>query len=136
MKNLFSLFIELILLLICAVIWYPTYGQWQKHFIDDNLDYAAGLYVADMDDDNDLDVVASGYNANIVLWYQAPLWIRRVIDESLSFPCDLSVGDMDGNGILDVVATQYSGGNILCYEAPLWSNRRFNIYTLRHNWLA
>ena len=51
----------------------PAYGQWTKHFIDKNLPWPEGLYVADMNGDDTLDVVASGHDSNEVVWYENTL---------------------------------------------------------------
>ena len=129
MKNLSSFFIKLILLMIVAVIWYPIYSQWPKHIIDDSLDCAGGLYVADMDNDNDLDVVASDYNKDIVLWYEAPLWTKHIICGNLIGPDDLDVADINDDNTLDVVATSYDRGDIIWYEAPTWTEHLIEIYS-------
>ena len=82
---------------------------------------AFGLHVADMDDDNDLDVVATAVDGNAVFWYENSSWIRHTIDGSLSGACDVYVADMDDDDTLDVIATGWYADNVIWYEAPSWT---------------
>ena len=57
-KNMYSTcFLISTIVLSCIIA--PLYGQWTKHYIDQDLAWAHGVYVADMDDDDTLDVVAT-----------------------------------------------------------------------------
>jgi hypothetical protein len=53
--------------------------------IDSNLEGAYVPDVGDLDGDGDLDVVASGYRGNVVVWYENnyPEWNRHIIAENL-----------------------------------------------------
>jgi hypothetical protein len=42
---------------------------WKKHFIDGKLFGARMVRFVDMDGDNDIDVVASGLDGNVAVWY-------------------------------------------------------------------
>lgn len=55
--NLFLCFVAVVLVAVGVVA--QATAEWTKHVIDGNLDGAFGLYVADMDGDTDLDVIAS-----------------------------------------------------------------------------
>ena len=119
-KRLNSLAICVILVIISGTlqgISNPAYGQWTKHIIDENLSTASGLYVADMDGDDTLDVVASGYAAGDVVWYEAPSWTKHVIDANLYSARHVYVADMDGDNDLDVVAVGYAAGDVVWYES-------------------
>jgi len=115
--NIFFCFVVLLLLSVVT----PASGQWTKHVIDGNLDGACGVYVADMDGDSDLDVVATAYSSDDAVWYEAPGWTKHVIDGNLDNPCNVSVADMDGDTDLDVVVTEFYPEAVLWFEAPSWT---------------
>jgi hypothetical protein len=119
-KNMFSIcFLITTMALSCFSA--PAYGQWTTHFIDQNLDGAYALYVADIDDDNDLDVIATGLETDDIVWYEAPSWTKHPIDENLDYACGVYVADMDNDNDLDVIATGYNTDDVVWYEAPVWT---------------
>lgn len=61
--------------LLDVVMWYENSGggNFVPHVIDNFLDLAFGLYVADLDGDSDLDVLATGGSANDLVWYESDL---------------------------------------------------------------
>jgi hypothetical protein len=109
------------------VVWYeapddPT-GTWTKHNIDTNLVYARGVYVYDIDDDSNPDVVATGIFADDVVWYEAPddptgTWTKHNIDTNLKTASYVFVYDIDGDSNPDVVATNAYSKGVVWYEAP------------------
>jgi len=109
------------------VTWYeapddPT-GSWTGHDIDTSLGGACAIYVYDIDDDGNPDVVAAGYSDNDVVWYKAPAdptdsWTKHNIDTDLSGALEVYVYDIDSDGNPDVVATGQAGDNVTWYEAP------------------
>jgi len=62
-------FFTVILLVVISGILSSIFGQWPDHFIDENLD---GAFEIDIDGDGDLDVAATGWFANDVVWYENP----------------------------------------------------------------
>lgn len=57
------------------VMWYENTGggNFQAHIIDNFLDLAFGVYVADLDGDSDMDVLATGGLADDLVWYESDL---------------------------------------------------------------
>ena len=120
-NRMVSCILSVTILLTFTVIPSPVYGQWAKYYIDNNLDYVYDLFVADMDGDDTLDVVAAGYNADDVVWYEGPLWNKHYIDSNLNGAVGVFVADMDGDDTLDVVAAGEDADDVVWYEAPLWT---------------
>ncbi len=62
------------------VVWYENGGgtpiNWIKHIIDTNLDGAAFLHVAYINNGTYPDAVVTGQNANNVVWYKNPGYTR------------------------------------------------------------
>jgi len=105
------------------VVWYKTEdaGQtWnQKIIYPDYFDGARNVDVAHIDGDGDLDVVATAYDAGVVVWFENDLpnnWTRHNIDTNLDGANDVFTADVDGDGKLDVIATGRIAYDLIWYE--------------------
>lgn len=82
-------------------------------------DRAYGVFVADMDKDNDMDVVVSNFDGDQVVWirhnsngsWSSPITIASGIDG----PVHPQVADIDGDGDMDVVVPIPAGNRINVY---------------------
>jgi len=121
------------------VVWYEcppnpekTFKHWKMHIVDNNLYYAWGVHIADIDDDGDNDIVATGRYSDNVNWYRnndilgpgsgnGSSWTRYYIDSSFDDPTGVWVEDMDGDLDLDVVVGSgrwSTGTGVVWFEAP------------------
>jgi hypothetical protein len=109
------------------VVWYeapnnPT-SSWTKHIIDADL-YAANIvYVHDVDADGNADVVATGWAADHLVWYEAPddptgAWAKHTVDGYLDGARAVCVLDIDGDGNPDIVAGGGKADAVVWYQAP------------------
>jgi hypothetical protein len=89
---------------------------WTPHFIDENLDGAMCLDTADIDRDNDPDIIATGSNANVVVWYENPTWSKDTIDANLLGAWGVRAADMDGDDNPDVVAAGTNANSVVWYK--------------------
>jgi hypothetical protein len=90
-----------------------------EHTIDSFLDGAEGLFVIDMDEDNDLDVVACGIFGDEVVWYKndsSQNFTEYVVDSLFDGANDVFVEDMDGDGDYDIVASGSQAHQVKWYE--------------------
>ncbi|GEM_PF-3034914 len=110
------------------VLYENTKGEtvgWNKHIIDDNMGGAFAMKFADLDGDNNLDVVATGTDANEVAWYRnnngAPgTWIKTIIDSELPDAWDILIIDSERKGFPDIIVNQFiANGSIIHYKNPL-----------------
>lgn len=108
-----------------SVRWYKNNGgspiTWTPYTIDSNLGGAEFVYVADMDSDDDPDVVATGVGANKVVWYEneggMPVsWTKHIIDSDPGNPIVCLAIDIDGDDTLDVVANGQSYQDVIWYK--------------------
>jgi hypothetical protein len=108
------------------VVWYENAGgtpiSWNKYTIDSNLGGAFVVDFADFDLDTDLDLVATGIDADMVVWYQneggVPInWSPpQIIDANLGGANTVFAADIDGNDTLDVFATGTNATVVVWYE--------------------
>ena len=97
------------------VVWFKNLdGQGnfsEPIFISATMDYPMGLSIADIDNDNDLDLIAISNNDHKIAWFEnldgmgnfGPLRLAG----SFTYVQTVDVKDMDGDGDIDIVA----GGN-------------------------
>ena len=93
----------------------PTF---RSRAIDLNLDGAWGLVIADLDSDDDQDIIAGGYQGNDLNWYEnngSAYFTERAIDLNLSGVLGLAVNDIDGDGDLDIFATAKTNDQVALY---------------------
>ncbi|MBN2412705.1 Ig-like domain-containing protein [candidate division KSB1 bacterium] len=115
-----------------AVIWverydYEAFGivfpDWRGvHYIDykKNITNPYDLCVADMNADRDPDVVVTGHDNDMLVWYEYPDWTIHIIDDSLAGAANMGVTDFDGDIDIDVVATGMEANAVIWYKAPYW----------------
>ncbi len=116
-----------------TIVWYEcpqnpetVFSEWNKTVVDPYLYNAWGVHIADIDDDGDNDIVATGRYADYLVWYRnddgnGTAWSRFFIDNNINYPTGIWVEDMDGDSDLDVVVVSYywsSGTGVRWYEAP------------------
>ena len=110
------------------VYWYenpadPT-ENWNKYCIDYYVDGPVDVFICDINDDNNPDVVVgtAGYSP-MLLWYEAPkdprtgLWEPHVIDDNVDAPVSVFVEDIDQNGTPDVVVAASNDDDVIWYSS-------------------
>jgi hypothetical protein len=99
------------------VVWYDYEApSWNKHYIVSNMGWPYDFDVANINGDNDLDVIVPD-NDNIyndVIWFEndALSWPRHDIDTNF-YVVSVRAADIDGDNDLDVVAI---GEKLVWYE--------------------
>ena len=115
-----------------AVAWFenagpPGEGPWIRHWIDQDLAEARTIRVTDFNGNGLPDLLATGAEANQVVWYENPgdparnSWPKHVIDDTSFRPVHGHPVDMNGNGKVDVVLALGMGagsttGAVVWYE--------------------
>ena len=91
----------------------PVHGQWKRHEIAAGWPDDAGVAVADMNQDERLDVLLCPAESHGRLsWYEASAdpkrgkWIEHVIDADVDFVHTFQVADMDNDADLDLVTSE------------------------------
>ncbi len=121
-----------------TVTWYKnTAGDgsaWTKADIDTNLGTGATGYVevhaADMDGDDDLDVVAASRASGKILWYRngdgggsgdGSSWTPGTVADPFGKPGIAPPIDVDGDGDRDVVAVDTNGDKLSWFDNNEWA---------------
>jgi hypothetical protein len=96
----------------------PTdHPNFTKHVIDDFTN-AVHIYAIDLDNDNDIDVIATGVNDQSPTWWENNGYgnfTKHTIQRSEGI-LDFSVGDLDRDGDVDIVGTNPVVGSVYWFE--------------------
>ena len=118
-----------------TIAWYENDGaanpSWVAADIDTNAIGARSVYIADLDNDGDMDIVSASYNDNTIAWYENdgaanPTWSSVNIDTTASGATSVFAADLDNDGDLDILASSANDNTIAWYENdggvnPTWA---------------
>ena len=117
----------------------PAGAGWTEVVIDGDLANALSVAVADVDNDGDLDVIASsGTGSDDLLWWindgspEGAGWTEVVIEGSCDDCASVYAVDMDADGDIDVVTVSNDANDVLWYKndgSPTGANS-FTKYTI------
>lgn len=89
-----------------------------RKFLDTEVD-AKAVAVADLDGDNDLDILVAAQDANTVYWYKndgLDIFSRHTLATGLQSVAGVGAADFDGDGDLDIAAADHNRGTVYGYE--------------------
>ena len=104
----------------------PKSDSWKEHVIDDSVDFAHGLEIADLDRDGDPDIVASEMHQSsrkrvLVFWNddKGSRWSPQVLSTKGSH--NIRAADIGNDGDIDIVGANWSGDDqpIECWINPI-----------------
>ena len=108
-----------------TIAWYENNNgdgsSWSAENIATNASGAKNVFVADMDNDGDLDIVSASSGDNTIAWYENdgaadPSWSAVDIATSANGAYSVFVADMDNDGDMDIVSASQSDNTIAWYE--------------------
>ena len=86
---------------------------WEEEVVTTAFDGAHDVEAVDMDNDGDLDIVATAAEINRVSWFRndPDTWIEKDVSESVYYPCRIHPVDIDENGSMDIVCAGYGSSS-------------------------
>ena len=107
------------------ILWYENVdgngNLWIKQIISANLDQASSVYAADIDGDNDIDVLSTSTYDDKVAWYEntdgnGDFGEQIIISTSADGPVHVIATDIDDDGDMDVLISANWGDKIAWFE--------------------
>jgi len=100
--------------------------SWEKHTIDNDFDYAFGVYAHDVDSDGNCDILGASQDGDFLAWWRNdggdPInWTKFFIDDHFDGATSIFAVDIDGDLDTDVVGSAWHAN-----EIALWINEGNN----------
>lgn len=118
------------------IVWFKNDGSGtgtfsSKNIIASSFTSANSVYAADIDDDGDIDIVASARGLDTITWFEndditipgsgnGTSWIPHEIDTAISWPYSVTVADIDKDNDLDIIAGASDGSDINSIHEITW----------------
>ena len=108
-----------------TIAWYENDGaanpSWTATDIATTADGARDVYVSDLDNDGDLDIVSASTFDDTIAWYENdgaanPTWTATDISISADGASSVFIADMDSDGDLDIISASRFDDTIAWYE--------------------
>ena len=107
------------------VVWYENNNgdgsSWSAANIDTGVNNPQGVFVADIDNDGDMDVVSASAGDDMIAWYEndngdGSSWTGAQIDDDALAARSVFAADMDNDGDMDIVSASQNDNTIAWYE--------------------
>ncbi|MCD4682904.1 MAG: FG-GAP-like repeat-containing protein [Bacteroidales bacterium] len=107
------------------ILWYENIdgnGNFGfKQVVATELNGAGSVYAADIDGDDDMDVLSSSAYDDMLLWFEntdgnGDFWEQIIISNTVDHPGSVYTSDVDNDGNMDVLAIAYWGDQVIWHE--------------------
>ena len=111
--------------IINTIAWYENDGTDQptfiRHVVTNTADFVTAVFVGDLDNDGDLDILSASAEDDTIAWYEndgaaTPSFTKIVVSNTADFATSVTVGDMDGDGDLDILSASLFDDVVAWYE--------------------
>ncbi len=122
------------------IIWLNNFDGsgtiWTEHVIDVGFNTPYDVHAADVDADEDIDVVAAAFNGDDIYWWEnangsGTIWTEHVVDGNFNGARSVYTADIDGDGDTDVLGAASTAWTISWWEnldgvGDSWSEHPLN----------
>jgi hypothetical protein len=107
------------------IIWWENIDgsgtSWTKHSVDDDFYGAASVYAADVDGDDDLDIMGAAYYADDIAWWEnddgsGTSWTKHSVDGDFDGAWSVYAADVDGDDNTDILGAAYDADSVTWWE--------------------
>ena len=105
------------------IAWWENDGNdpitWTKHLISDRFQQSPFIFAEDMDNDDDMDVIACGELNDEILWWENDgdqFFTEHMVDSLFDAAHTTLVRDVDLDGDMDILGAACLSGSIAWYE--------------------
>jgi hypothetical protein len=107
------------------IIWWEnTAGDgtaWTEHLVDGSFNAAESVFAADIDGDNDIDILGASSMSSDIVWWEntngdGTAWTLHVVDNMFMGAQRVIAANIDGDDDLDVVGVGLLGADIAWWE--------------------
>jgi hypothetical protein len=98
-----------------------TGESWTEHIVADDFEDAYDVKAADVDGDNDVDIIGAGHYEDDVTWWEnvdgsGTTWEAHMIDNGFEYASSVYAVDVDGDADIDVLSAAGSDDDITWWE--------------------
>lgn len=121
--------------------WENTAGDatvWEKQMIDGNFSIVRAVDTADVDGDDDLDVLAASIGSNSIAWWEnltgdGSSWSKHDVGLGFSGAFWSHAADVDGDGDIDVLGAAFNASSITWWENVDGSGLNWDTHNIDNN---
>ena len=120
MKHIFHVIVIVFTCVVPMVL--SAQINWTERTIDGDVDYATAVYAADIDDDGDLDVIGTSYNADDIYWWEnnngiGTSWTKHNVDTNFVHAMSVYAADIDDDDDIDIIGSAaYTDNDVAWFE--------------------
>jgi uncharacterized protein (TIGR02145 family) len=124
-KMKFQNFFFLTIILSFTILFKTSVAQdvsFIAHIVDSDFDGPAGIFVADINNDGNKDIICSALDAGTIAWWEnqpgnSITWQKHIVDDNFPDAIYCSAYDVDGDNLTDVLGAAYNS-NVIAW----WHN--------------
>ncbi|MCD4683190.1 MAG: VCBS repeat-containing protein, partial [Bacteroidales bacterium] len=107
----------LLALLLIALNVFAQEITFTTHIVDNNFDGPAGIFVADINNDGNEDIISAALDAGTIAWWEnqpgdSITWQKQIVDDNFIGAIYVSAYDVDSDSLTDILGAAYDGKEI------------------------